>query len=429
MAWRSGWKTWAFGGEDHAVPCFASGSDFHLKNKKKMAPEVRSARNPRTVAVIGAGAFGGWTALHLLRKGCRVQLFDAWGAGNSRSSSGGETRIIRAVYGADAIYSRLVARSFELWEAFDRRSETRVLVRAPKLFMVSGDDDSYPRLALEAVREAGLEFYEYPLEEARKAYPQINFEDVHQTFLEPRAGYLSARLACREVCRVFVEEGGYYQQLNVLPGAWEGGRLANIRTSDGTTVEADAYVFACGPWLPQVFPSVLRPHLTLSRQEVYYFGAPAGNPHFSAGRLPIWLDLGDPIYYGIPSGDHRGFKIADDTRREPIDPTTLERTPLPDRVEAARQYLSRRFPALAGAPLIEARVCQYTNSPDGDFLLDRHPEADNVWLAGAGCGHAFKMGPAIGEYLAGQVLGQGQPEARFRWERFTQPSPVKTQFE
>jgi glycine/D-amino acid oxidase-like deaminating enzyme len=185
----------------------------------------------------------------------------------------------------------------------------------------------------------------------------------------------------------------------------------------GSPLEADIYVFACGPWLPSLFPIPVRP----TRQEVFFFGTPAG-----WRDLPVWIESGERFFYGIPGNDHRGFKIADDTRGEPFDPTSGERTPTPETLERVRRHLALRFPALAGAPLLESRVCQYENSPDGHLLIGRHPELRNVWIVGGGSGHGFKLGPAVGEHVAALVLGEAEPLPLFRLDRPV--SSLKTQF-
>ena len=122
--------------------------------------------------------------------------------------------------------------------------------------------------------------------------------------------------------------------------------------------------------------------------------------------------------YGIPGNEWRGFKVADDARGPVFDPTAGERLPSPEALRSARDYLAFRFPALKDAPLLEARVCQYENSPDEHFIVDRHPRADNVWLVGGGSGHGFKHGPAVGELVAGLVLDGHAPDPQFRLDRF-----------
>ncbi|HEX3131461.1 MAG TPA: FAD-dependent oxidoreductase [Thermoanaerobaculia bacterium] len=364
------------------------------------------------VAVVGAGAFGGWTALRLRERGCRVTLFDAWGPGNSRASSGGETRVIRAVYGADRLYVQWAARSLKAWLEAERQWGVRLYHPAGILWMC-GEDDGYVRAALPLLADEGLPISEIGPAETRRRFPQIDTAGLRSVWFEETAGYLMARRACRAVAEAFARAGGEFRQERVLPGE--------------RPVAADAWVFACGPWLPELFPEVrVRP----SRQDVFFFGTPPG-----FGELPVWMELAERSFYGIPShlgGDHRGFKIADDTRGEPFDPTWGDRTPDPEAVARAREYLKVRFPGLASAPLVESRVCQYENSPDGHFLVDRLPgtsagtSADDVWIAGGGSGHGFKLGPAVGDHVADLVLGKAGPLPQFRLDRSV--DVIRTQF-
>lgn len=368
-----------------------------------------------SVVVVGAGAFGGWTALSLLRRGAKVTLVDAWGPGNSRASSGGETRVIRAVYGSDGIYVAMVARAFELWRENEKRWKRKLYRRTGALWMVTGAGD-YVRSSIPLLREKGFQFEEMSSAEASKRYPQIRFEGLDWALYEKEAGYLLARQACAQVLEGFLAEGGSYREAVASPGAIASGRMRNLRISDGTELSADAYVFACGPWLGRLFPEVLGGFLESTRQEVFYFGTPAGDPRFSEDHLPVWIEV-PRFWYGIPGNDRRGFKVADDTRGTAFDPTTGDRLPSADGLKAARDYTAMRFPALASAPVLESRVCQYENSPDHHFLVDRHPEAGNVWLVGGGSGHGFKHGPALGELVAGNVLEEKPPEPLFSLRR------------
>jgi glycine/D-amino acid oxidase-like deaminating enzyme len=376
----------------------------------------RGARGPR-IAVVGAGAFGGWTALSLLRRGARVTLLDAWGPGNSRASSGGETRVIRATYGPDRVYVQMVARALRLWRE-NEKSWGRRLYRRTGVLWMAGKDDRFERASLPLLREAGLSFEELTSADAAKRYPQINFERIEWAIFEKEAGYLTARLACEAVLEGFLAEGGEYRQVSVTPSGIEGGELAGLTLSDGTKVIADAYVFACGPWLGKLFPEAIGNLIRPTRQEVFFFGTPAGDSQFSEEALPVWIDNGKPLFYGIPGNQWRGFKLADDARGALFDPTSGERVPSSVGLQAARDYLGFRFPALKGSPLLESRVCQYENSPDQHFIVDRHPEAVNVWLVGGGSGHGFKHGPALGELVAGNVLGEEPIEPFFSLCRF-----------
>jgi glycine/D-amino acid oxidase-like deaminating enzyme len=369
------------------------------------------------VVVIGAGAFGGWTALHLLRRGARVTLLDAWGPGNARASSGGESRIIRATYGPDHVFFQMAVRSLRQWRENEARWQRKLYRRTGAIWLV-GRDDQYPRAALPMLRDEGLVAEELSPAEAGKRYPQVNFEGVNWVYFERDAGYLLARRACEVVRDGFLKEGGEYRQVAVTPGAIKGGKMQSPTASDGAPLAADQYVFACGPWLGRLFPDHLGDRISPTRQEVFFFGTPPGEARFLPERMPVWLDTGEKRFYGIPGNERRGFKIADDTRGVPFDPTSGERVPSPEGLRAARDYLGFRFPGLRGAPLLESRVCQYENTPDGRFIIDRHPAAENVWVVGGGSGHGFKHGPAVGERVADLVLGDKPPDPCFALSRF-----------
>jgi len=372
---------------------------------------------PRVV-VIGAGAFGGWTALELRRRGAQVTLLDAWGPGNARASSGGETRVIRATYGTRAIYTRMAIRAIELWRAHDARWQ-RGFYRPSGAIWMFGADDSFGRASVASLRAANMPIEELTPAEAAMRFPQITFDDTIQSVLwEPIAGYLYARRACEHVVERFIAEGGVYRQAAVpAPFAVAGGPVRRIVTDAGDTIEADHFVFACGPWLGRLFPDVIGTRVKATRQEVYYFGTPPGDARFNDPQMPVWVDYRERLMYGIPGNANRGFKVADDSTGPELDPTTATREATASGIEAARAFLTVRFPALANAPLLGSEVCQYEASPDSHFIVDRHSGASNVWIAGGGSGHGFKMGPAFGEMLAQYVLGTLTPDPQFALSR------------
>lgn len=380
------------------------------------------------VVVVGAGGFGGWTAWHLLRAGAEVVLVDAWGPGNSRSSSGGDTRVMRAIYGPDRIYVEMVRGALELWEELDAEVEERIYTPTGALWMMPGDD-GYVRQSLPILAALGFPVDQPTVGEARRRWPQIDFDGVKTVYLERRAGVLSARQACVAVRDRLVAAGGEYRTAWVEPGEIAGGRMGAVRLGDGTRLAADAFVFACGPWLGSVFADCVGERLRPTRQELYFLGPPAGSEDWGPDRLPAWIDFGERMIYGLPDVDGRGLKVADDTRGETVDPTSLDRRPTPEGLDRVRRLVARRFPALASAPVVESRVCQYENSPDGHLFLDRHPAAENVWLAGGGSGHGFKLAPAVGERLAAALLGGASPPALFRLDRVVSGEPGATQFD
>ncbi len=370
------------------------------------------------VAVVGAGAFGGWTALYLLRLGARVTLVDAWGPGNSRASSGGETRVIRGTYGSNQPYTKMAARATQLWRGNEKRWSLKLLHPTGVLWMVTSGDDHFEKGSLPVLREAGISYQELSVKEMAIRWPQINFEGVHWGIYESQGGFLTARIACQAVLDGFLAEGGEYKQLAVTMGDLDSSSGESLTLSDGSKLQADQYVFACGPWLGKLFPETIGNRIRATRQEVFFFGAPAGDQRFNETNLPVWADHRDKFMYGIPGNQGRGFKIADDTRGPDFDPTSGDRTVSADGVKSMRDYIAFRFPALKDAPLLESRVCQYENSPDNNFIVDRHPVHGNVWLLGGGSGHGFKHGPALGEMVAGLVFEHKDPDALFRLGRF-----------
>jgi len=370
------------------------------------------------VAVIGAGAFGGWTALHLLERGARITLVDAWGPGNSRSSSGGETRVMRGTYGPDQPYTDLAARALKLWANYERKWKRQFLHRSGVLWMASDRDDAFERGSIEMLRTARIKYQELSAPQMRKRWPQINFDGIEWGIFEPECGYLDARSSCAAVIDAFVKAGGNYRQVAVAAEGLEDAPLRTINLSDGSRLKADFYVFACGPWLGQLFPRTIGDLIRPTKQDVFFFGTPHGDTRFHSPNLPVWGDHRGHFYYGIPGSDRRGFKIADDTRGPDFDPTGGERIITPDTLKDVREYIAFRFPGLKDAPLVETRVCQYEQTADSHFIIDRHPANENVWILGGGSGHGFKHGPAIGGMMAELILKEGEPDAVWRLHRF-----------
>jgi glycine/D-amino acid oxidase-like deaminating enzyme len=374
------------------------------------------------IAVIGAGAFGGWTALMLLRKGYKVTLIDAWGAGNARSSSGDETRIIRSVY-ADKIYAAMAHRAGKIWRENEKNFKMKVFHPIGVLNLV-GKDDSRLKAALPYLDELGLDYQELSLKATAKKYPYFNLEGINQVVLENGGGYLLARMGCHLVKERFVKEGGTYQLTAALPLSIKNQALQGIQLSDGTILTADQYVFACGPWLGKLFPEAIGGLIRPTRQEVFYFNVPAGSDIIE--KTPVWCDFSSVwegvMVYGIPASGSdaagRGFKIAEDVLGSDFDPDMDERKITEQWLKKMRYFMHHRFPMLKNMPLVESRVCQYENTPDAHFIIDKLPDTQNTWIIGGGSGHGYKMGAAIGEMMVDLVGGEAKVNSLFGFERF-----------
>jgi glycine/D-amino acid oxidase-like deaminating enzyme len=365
------------------------------------------------VVVIGAGVFGAWTAHHLQHQGHQVTLVDAWGPAHSRASSGGESRLTRAAYGKDAIYTRMAMDSLPQWKALSAVSGLPIFIPAGVLFFFP-TEEPYVQESIAAHRKFGLPTDVLSQAEMTRRFGMIDFDGIKVGLYEPGFGALMARRSVLTLVERFVRDGGSYAKGVAQTPQAAGERLDEVRLSSGERLKADRFVFAVGPWLPKLFPDVIGPRIQPTRQEVFFFAPPAGDRRFSVGAMPGWADFnGGDIFYGFPDLESRGVKFAHDAHGVEVDPDTQDRRPTAAALAEIVEYRDRRFPLLKGAPLTEARVCQYENSSNGDFLIDFHPRLKNVLLLGGGSGHGFKHGPEVGRHAAGRLTGAIKAEPRF----------------
>jgi sarcosine oxidase len=362
------------------------------------------------VAVIGAGVFGAWTAWHLARRGRRVLLVDAYGPGNARASSAGESRIIRMGYGADELYTRWSQGSLVQWKQFFAKTQ-QPLFHETGVLWLAGKDDARVQHTAETLKRRGVPFQELSGVELKRRFPQIGLDGITKGLLEPHSGVLMARRAVAAVVED-AQRGRVEYRVAQIAEPKAAGAISSVTTTSGERLEAEHFVFACGAWLGKLFPRILGGRIFPTRQEVFFFGVPAGDSRFAPPALPTWLFQEDEIY-GMPDLESRGLKIAVDRHGDRVDPDTQSRLASVAGADEARRFVEQRFPALRGAPIVETRVCQYENTWNGDFLIDRHPEMENVWFVGGGSGHGFKHGPALGEYVAARILEGAEGEPRF----------------
>lgn len=361
------------------------------------------------VAVIGAGVFGAWSAYWLRKAGLRVILLDAYGVANSCASSGGESRIIRMAYGEDDFYSRWALRSLPQWKELASRCGQEIFNETGVLTF---SDDSTDLVAQSGrnLERLGVVHERLSAAELAKRFPQIGLKGNEVGLLEPHSGALMARRGVQLLVGELVRQGLDYRLAAAIPPATKG-RLTSIAIGRNETISAGTFVFACGPWLPKVFPDLLGSYIKPERAEVFFLGVAPGDTRFSPPRMPTWIYKSKEVEaYGMPVLENRGFKVAVDKLSLPADPDTMDREPTPPYQAQMRAFVAERFPDLKDAPVIETRVCQYENTETGNYLVDRHPEMENVWIVGGGSGHGFKNGPAMGEYVASVVAHGAQRE-------------------
>ena len=363
------------------------------------------------VLVIGAGVFGAWCAKFLSDAGHTVTLVDAYGPANGRASSADHTRVIRAGYGADEIYSQWARSAWSDWEWLASASGESLIARTGALFLgPEGNQylaDTYATLlrlsiAVERIDAADLQ----------RRFPQIDARRLDAAVFEHPAGVLRASRAVRALVDLLTQSGGIEYRVDYITRFDEQRSTCVVRTRDGIVLAADTFVLACGPWLSKLLPVAVGARIRATKQEVLYFGVPAGSTRFSVPQLPVWIDFSAGLY-GIPDVDGHGFKVGIDRHGALVDPDSLDRIVDPAIVASTRDWLATRFPALYDAPLVDARVCQYENTSSGDFIIDRHPLWPQCWIVGGGSGHGFKHGPSIGRHVAALVDGSVEVNPRF----------------
>ena len=367
-------------------------------------------RKPADVVVVGAGAFGGWTAYYLRQLGASVRLVDAYGPGNSRATSGDETRGVRSSYGDRGdraeLWTGWANRAIDRWAAFDeqwgREMKVRLLFKTGDLIFRPGPD-VFTERTQEVWKTLRIPFQVVKADDIRRQYPVFDLSQVTFALYDPRAGVVRARRACEVVAEAFRQSGGELLMGYAAPGDSAGARLQNIKTTGpSATLTAETFVFALGPWFPKAFPELMASRIRTPLGHVHYFGTPPGDDRFTFPNLPSFNFPGVTGWPALPP-DNRGFRVRL-RGSAPTDPDTSDRAFDRSHDTLARSFLKERFPLMSTAPLLETRACHYDMSASGNFIVDRFPGFDNVWVAGGGTAEGFKFGPIMGEYIAKRVL-------------------------
>lgn len=382
------------------------------------APAIARTRGQGpNIIVVGAGAWGSWTALHLQRMGATVRLIDAYGPGNSRSTSGDETRGIRTGYADNVLWSTWASEAIRRWKQWDEIFQEAF---GQKVFFPVGDlilrKEWEP--FLEQTRatwdQVGIEYTVLTPEEVHYRWPVIDLTDIGVALYEHDAGVARARAATQATAELFRREGGTIIEERVHPGRRDNGRVQEVWLSNGETLTADLYVFACGPWLWKVFPEILTRKMRTSLGHVFYLGTPIGDDRFTWPHMPSYNFPGITGWPALPF-DFRGFRVRTGGGQH-SDPDYSDRWVPPESHVRFRNFLAERFPHLAAAPLLETRACHYESTSSGEFMITPHPDLSNLWIVGGGNAEGFKFGPVIGDYAARRIMGEeGDPElvARF----------------
>ena len=360
------------------------------------------------VVVVGAGAFGAWTAWHLHRAGHTVALVDAFGAGHSRASSGGESRIIRMGYGDRTLYSRWALESLPQWKDLLSDAGRPDLFRETGVLWLGHDDDPHVDVTARTLDRLRVVTESLGPADLRSRFPALDFTGITRGILEPGS----------ESCWPVARSRWWRNRRPAAASTSVGGGRATLARLAQRSPESERRHTPVGRVLrlrlrslaaEAVSPTCSLRCCARHARRSSSSGLPPGIAASRRRPLPAWIDFRAGAY-GLPDIEGRGAKVGLTALGPIFDPDRGDRTPSATGLETARRFAALRLPGLRDAPVLEARVCQYTNTPSGDLLLDRHPDHDNVWLAGGGSGHGFKLGPAVGAYMASRVTGPAAAE-------------------
>lgn len=366
-----------------------------------------------TAVIVGAGVFGAATALALTRRGWRVTVLERATPGHVGASSGGDSRLLRSSHGEERWYTQLAWDGRSGWRALEADAGREVLVETGVVWFAR-DEHGWEADSAQVCAELGIPVERLSGDRVAELFPSVRIDDLAFGLWEPHAGVLRARVGVQAMVDLAVRAGATVRT-GVTARATAAGA---VDVGDGPR-RADRTVWACGPWLPMLFGDRL--DLTVTQQDACYFTTSA---QWRADRVPAWVDFAGAAY-GTGDLDGHGFKCSTDRQGPPFDPDRDDRLPLPAHLDAAREILRHRFPALAGAPLAGTRTCQYTTTADTEFLI-APLDTETVWVAGGGSGHAFKHGPALGELVADMIDGSRAPDARFALSPRTSAGSLRT---
>jgi sarcosine oxidase len=351
------------------------------------------------VGIVGLGAMGSMAALELARRGRKVIGFDRFHPPHAFGSSHGKSRIIREAYFEHPQYVPIVRYAWEKWLALERDSGRALLTPTGGL-MIGPPESTLVAGARRSALEHGLPFEELSAAQVRSRFPMFEVGEDTVGIYEERAGVLFPEAAIEAALDLAAQAGAelFFDEPVTL---WNAGETITVR-SGVRRASVDRLILSAGAWMAGDLPRTPL-GLSTARQTLFWF-TPVGDPTLVApGRMPIFIWEWAPgqMFYGFPDfGD--GVKVAIHHHGEPADPDHVRRTVYPGEADQLRAVLATHAPAFNG-PLKESAACLYTNTDDGDFIIDRHPDDPRVIVASPCSGHGFKFATAIGEVLADLV--------------------------
>jgi sarcosine oxidase len=351
--------------------------------------------------VIGVGGFGGGALYHLARRGCRVLGIERFGVAHDRGSSHGETRIIRQAYFEHPDYVPLLLRAYELWRELE--SETgQTLMRLHGLLLAGPPDgEAIPGARLAASRH-GLQLENLGADEIRRRFRGFRIPAGFDVVCEPRAGALDVENCVRAHIEQAVARGAVIRTGETVIEWRSDGLEVTVRT-DRASYTAGKLVIAAGAWSAGLIPGFPIPFRVV-RKPQFWHETMTADYEASNGTPAYYFELPAGAFYGFPCLDGKLIKVAEHTGGQEIaDPLNVDRGIHESDVRPVSEFVRQVLPGVRTEPSRHS-ICLYTFSPDGHFVVDRHPMHENVVIAAGFSGHGFKFTSVLGEALADLAL-------------------------
>ncbi|XP_035829108.1 peroxisomal sarcosine oxidase [Aplysia californica] len=370
------------------------------------------------VVVVGAGVEGSATAYDLIRRNRRVLLLEQFPLPHNRGSSHGQTRVTRKAY-PQPFYTEMMNFCTEQWTQLQEKAGD-VLYRQIGYLALGEKNGRFLQDNIFAMTQHGAPFAILSPGELREKFAMLRYPERIGGVLDREGGILMSDKCLRALQRLFVENGGVIrdgeQYQSLTPG-----EVIHVRTNRGE-YQCRSIVFACGPWANKVLSTVgLSLPLKPMRITVCYW--PELNPgSHSADKLPPFFEEnccdGHSIY-GLPSEEYPGHVKLCLHHGPDIDPDKRDACDYLWTVDLLKDYVSKHFPGLVPTPSV-VESCIYTNTPDKNFIIDRHPKWKNIVFGAGFSGHGFKLAPAVGQVLADMALDEPvrYDTSHFRLSRF-----------
>lgn len=361
----------------------------------------------KSCVVVGGGIAGAMTALHLQRRGAQVTLIDRWEPGHARAASTDYNRVIRAISGRDEFYTRWARDSRSRWLELQAETGQNLMYECGALILATKGHCDWEDATASTFDTVGVPYYRFDTDNIRARFPQFKVDEIDYALFEPEAGLLMAHRCVITTLKLLKDAGGVIKRGTVSTDSAERPML------DGLPIEADLIVMATGAWMSEMFPRTIKPISAVMGINVLYTSTPDGSDQFDMENMPCWIDHGQGSF-GIPSSEGSGVKAAVVIPNVPIDLNNDERLIEKASLTKTRQYIRHRLPGLIGERVVDSKFNQVILTPDTHFIVDWHPEHDNLLFAGGCSGHLFKHGPVFGDFVAGVGMKDYGTAARFK---------------